>query len=344
MLLTAVTCTAATKSCAIPAEDDDRSTTVKPDTQLDGYGVPEGNFTSFYRVGRILGLGTSDRYNPDGTINLPQAYIQNGVMSPDGCVSFTLNMSLASQYYYWVQTQYSYYGTVLPLAFSSGLTVIPLIFQDGLIYQGGTPLTLPLKVRVSFNGQDIWQATINLPIRQAGYSEFRRVRVPVSAGQFHFARHTPARGGGSCALSPRPGEQNCPGLNKVVLRYSTPDSFERLFIGLDAPGVLIFGRGADISFSGMAPIFLATGCCGEQTRTFWDNTNSLPYTLSRAFRESSLPFYIPATGPPVQPDDAAIGGTIATGGQELAKRLTLYSQIFGTKWLHILAHSKGGAQ
>ena len=332
---------AAPSSCQ--GAETDRTTVVSPDTVGSYPGQFEGSSTSFYRVGRVVGPGIAQEYNSDGSLVFATTYFNNNVLTREACVGFNLTVTLNRQYYYWVQTQYMYLGTILPTAFAFGTSVplggvaLPLTFQDGLIYQGSTPVKLPLRVQVSFNGRNLWERTLQLPVQEAGYQYGTRVRVPLpDASLIRFARLSSNRGGGACPIpgGVGSGEENCPALNKLVFRYSVPDVFESIGIGLSAPGVTVFGRGSALSFSAMPPIYLATGCCGSTDTAFWNNPE-LPYTAIQSMLINKLPHSISSTIP-------AVPGTIAVGGGVLADRVTSFSKMFGSKWLHILAHSKGG--
>lgn len=332
LLLFSALCPGAIGTTCRIAEDDRRSV-YAPDNASPA--------ADRFRVTRIVGLGTADRYVQggalDGTLVAGLAAYESGVLSPDGCVSFYVIVNVPKEYYSFVQLVYDQYGTDLPIAFASGITAgaVPLAFQDGLIYQGGIPKSLPLRIRVTFNGSLILDQTRPIPIRDTGYTERFNFRVPIRAASIKFARHLPSRGGGPCPTAV--GEENCPGLNQLNFTYSLPPSFTKL--GLNA-GFGVITRGEALSFSAMAPIYLATGCCGERQNPFWDNVAGVQNTtLAHAFRLANLPFYLPDQ---TESLNQALTGTIRSGALQLPAKLQLYSKIFGSKWLHFVGHSKGG--
>lgn len=316
-----------------------------PDTGSYGPGQTEGDFTSFFRVSRIVGSGREEQFAPDGRLKFPETDIANGVLSRDGCVDFRVKVIVRKSYYSMVQVVYQDKGSILPIAFSSWLNVgaVPLLFQDGVVYQGGTPLRVPVQLRVFFNGRPLWSEVVLVPIIDADSSIEVRRRLFVDASYIKFARHLgAARGGGACSTpipSPKgPEEHNCPGLNKLSFSYDVPTEFNQLDLGL-AAGIEVLARGTALSFSAMAPVYLATGCCRE-TQGYWDRSLDFPNTFANALRSSNIPAFLP---PKVdqEPWDY-VGGTIEDGAKIVVRNIETATKWFGFKWVHLIGHSKGG--
>lgn len=115
---------------------------------------------------------------------------------------------------------------------------------------------------------------------------------------------------------------------------------ETLNLGTSAPGTIMKVFGSSLSFSAMAPILLIPGCCDENAG-FFDDSALIP-SLAEAFRQAKLPFFL-ATSTDFNAELAPpIRGTIEEGGENLAVRIAFYSKIFGSKWIHLVGHSKGG--
>lgn len=327
-------------------EEDDRRSVFLPESESYA-GQTEFDFTSFYRVNRIVGQGTLGRYQGDGTLFNAQAAIDTGVLSRDGCVGFNITAIVPASFYGFVRLVYLEKGTLAPIALSGGFTAgaVPLVFQGGVIYQGGVPMSLPVQMRVYFNGQILWAEEVLLPILESGYTTQISRRIFVDASKIKFARHLPERGGGACSTPPRPSysgppEENCPGLNKLSFQYSTSPALNLLGLGVE--NISLVGRGRLLSFSAMAPVYLATGCCSED-QSFWNKTVVSPNTLAQALTDANIPHYRP--DPQTQagrPEFLPLNGTIKQGAEELAKRLLTTTKIFGFKWLHLVGHSKGG--
>ena len=186
---------------------------------------------------------------------------------------------------------------------------------------------------------------MSVPIQEAGVEYPVTRSIPLDETRIRnlrFAtqrdRLNDIRGGYFCESVPQT-EENCPGLNILEFSYSAPESFEVLGIGTSAPGVIAKVSGKLLNFSAMAPVFLATGCCGSRTDAAFDNPQ-VPGTIAQSLRNAKLPFLL--NNSLISLFNTPISGTIEAGGGELSQRLVLNSKIFGSKWLHIVGHSKGG--
>lgn len=350
LLLSGALCQGATGSCRLG--DDDRRDIYAPDTLSSYPGQSEYTSTSFFRVKRIVGLGTADRYETgglrDGMLVNPGPSYVNGILSPDGCLSYNIQAQVLPSYFFIAKAIFLNQGRAVPLGMISGFTAgaVPLLYNNatGLLYLGSQPLTLPIRVKLYFNGIPILNREVRVPIQESGYFNPRWISgaIPIPADIIKFARHSALRGGGPCPVAVLPlqqGEENCPGLNKLSFSYSVSDAINQLGLGLGAD-VSIIGRGQFLSFSAMAPIYLSTGCCGEQPTAYWDNHPAITYTVADALRIADMPFYLPV--PSDTELNAAIKGTIRDGAVSTVENLKLYSKIFGTKWVHFVGHSKGG--
>lgn len=134
--------------------EDDRRSVFTP--EVNSYpGQSEFHYTDFYRVDRIVGKGTLENYTLSGPRDGMLATLQEGVvLSPNACVGFKVTIIVPKEYYFYVKSVFQYNSTVLPLSIAGGFTAgpVPLQFRDGLIYQGDSPIGLPIRVDVFFNG------------------------------------------------------------------------------------------------------------------------------------------------------------------------------------------------
>jgi len=103
----------------------------------------------------------------------------------------------------------------------------------------------------------------------------------------------------------------------------------------------VVAQASRLAFSAMAPVFLATGCCGEASE-YWDNQELItnPWlgdrgTIRRRFLERKVPYRDHQGNQPIT-------GSIKDGAEKLKSWIPSYASSFGHKWVHIVAHSKGG--
>lgn len=326
---------AAATSCQ--AIEDDRWSVYAPEVGTETNPV--------YRVKRIVGLGTADRITSSGTLLNPEAHYLKDVLARDACLDLNISVEVTPQYYWTVQAKYLEAGVVNRLAMISGFTAgaVPLQFRDGLIYKGSTPVLLKVDVEGILNGTLVFKKQLPLPISAAGYTDLFPDQKVVPAGSIRFARHLPSRdtSAASCPTQ-RAGEENCAGENSLVYRITVPPAFETLGLGIGG-NLSVVVRSPRLAFAAMAPVYLATGCCGETKFPAWDNPAIHPSlsTVAKAFRDSNIPFYFfPADSQ--NPFNRPVLGTIAEGGRQVYEQLKLYTRIFGHKWLHYVGHSKGG--
>lgn len=324
-----------------PAWEDDRRT-VTPGQSM------AGGFIFAHNVNRVVGMGTTVQHNPDGTLASDLA-VQNGALDPEACLGLRVRVRLDQNYYWMVREQYLFKQVFLPLAMAGGFTIgpVPVQFRDGLVFGGQPeqPLSIPITIKARFNGSLVLDQTILAPIQVGGYDKMLNVTARFKARLIKFARHRKehVEDGADCAFTGGPDLQppNCPGDNDLSYTVTVPSAFELLNIGFGTAQIYTKIESSYLSFSAMPPVVLITGCCGDNF-DFWHRPAD---HLLNAFRSVNMPVFVPKeTSGTGRPDRYwnRVPGTIEQGGFDLVARARAASQWFGSRWVNIVAHSKGG--
>lgn len=326
-------------------EDDRRS--VIPGLQVGG------GFR--FEVNRVVGMGTSTTNDPEGRLLNPNTAIQNRVLDDKACIGLKLRVKLTPGFYHVVREQIEYNSYVLPLFLAGGFAVGSVqvqLGQDGLIYTGsGQILSLPVTIQVFFNGQPLVQQTVPAPIHRDGYEKLFPVSVKIDPRAIKFARHRLEHvdNGISCVPPQQIDPPNCVGTNQLSYAVSVPPVFEQLNIGLNSAQVTANVATTYLNFSAMPPIVLLPGCCGNNL-DFWYRPNLGANThLVSMLRDVNMPTFLPraispTTNSPQGPIQYwnRITGSTESGGEQAAIRARAAARWFGSKWVHVVAHSKGG--
>ena len=215
----------------------------------------------------------------------------------------------------------------------------------------GLPMTIMRQVRIRFNGAyvgytyslavtarpDRWAADrrsvcIPVPTRMIRFAKLRKRLNPTSYADNSLGGKTPLPSPATifpCTNAPSDPEAPCPGLNDVQVVWTGGDALYGINHVLNQVGPLKLE-------SAMEPIVLVGGCCGEYGN-FWNSgeLRSGFYSFEQRMKEIGAPYAHLAYG-------EAIFGAIDIGSNFLVQNLDKIARAYGSPWLHLVAHSKGG--
>lgn len=257
---------------------------------------------------RVVGPGLPAEFVPASPGQIQSAlwptYIQNKVVRPTAWVEVSTQMVIESNL--WLLTH------------ATG---------------GNDPITITANVTFTLNGRAITQPIL---LRATMTSATRltvppvSMCVPVDASWLRFASRVmdpQTRASIPCA-DRQTGETTCPGTNEV----------EALELANYPTGVDFVSRATKVIFRAMAPVVLVTGCCGEN-EAFW-RTSTNPDDFLYGFVSRHIPYSTRAEVSP--PTGGMLSGTIAAGAGSLNVQIPAVAREFGSDWVHLVAHSKGG--
>jgi hypothetical protein len=284
--------------------------------------------SSVFRISRVVGPGRGNDIDAVGRFReeIWPTYWQNHVVSEKAHLKLHASMSIDQ----------------------SWLDLRAVDFWAG-------PLTVTVTVRFDVNGNEIASHTFPPQVFTAANPTARAVDpwdecVGFTAQDLVFARLK----GADSSCTALPGETTCPGINVVSARYEVKtqqnihDPFTGVPVWVDLPSLsfalpsylpesgYIRGRAELLTFEAMEPVILITGCCGEDS-DFWNNT-AVGQTLFQEFTDRRIPFADRSN----TTKKGMLEGTIEGGGGVLSKQIPKIAKAFGSNWVHLVAHSKGG--
>jgi hypothetical protein len=302
--------------------------------EFHGDGAP-----SYLRVTRVVGPGTAALFNTNGTLLNAATYQQNGVVSSKAYVQVFAQMTLGSSFW-------------------------------ELASIGGFPLAAQAEVTFTLNGVRIRHPYV-LTAQMTGSATVSSNAVidcfPVNTNLVRFARLT--NGGGPCPSSSHydaSKDTTCPGNNEVeaLIRFrlnaATSANIDPLpalnqapFLALTSPkfvagliaSVSTVVRGTQLSFNAMAPVMLVHGIRAGPSNDRRDLNWFDPYPFvpgtptfyqsnwfRQPFDDAKAPYSV------LKFDE----DRIEQGGSNLAAPIQQAAAAFGARYIHIVAHSKGG--
>jgi hypothetical protein len=258
---------------------------------------------TFFRNTRVVGVNV---YGGPVQAAAWQSYVQNNIVSPTAFVEVSAQMVIDPQF--WVFTHPD--GSSGDVAANGNVTFT----LNGATILGPLPFTL----------------TATSADRTPS-SNLVSFCVPVDASLLSFAGMlvNPATNASIPCADKQSNETTCPGINEV----------EALGQVDHGTGVDIVAGATKIIYRAMDPVVLITGCCQEDS-SFWggtENSNDFLYGLSTHYIPYSTRSEISQGGA-----NGVLSGTIAQGAGSLNVQIPLVAKEFGSSWVHVVAHSKGG--
>lgn len=300
--------------------------------RADSFPLIEAFQPSYFRIGRVVGPGVSSEFDNTiagvtGPILLANwsTYVANGVVGSTA----------------WVEVA----ATIIP-GFVPSVNG-PVTVKGSLQFElNGTAISAPKAF--TYTGENNTPASFTLLASTCLPLDKSNAIPPVDARLLHFARQLNDSSGAACPITVLAGEQTCPGVNEIEAHLRAEVVCPGAALGVNCPLVSVgFAASATkLIFRAMAPIVLIhgwnsgpwqwgpetpdpNGVCGagqipsDQGRTF----------INR-FVAAKVPFYCKW-----QVDRQAL---IEKGAQAMLADIPTIAAKYGTKFVHLVAISKGG--
>lgn len=262
---------------------------------------------TFFRVTRVVGPGLPTEFasGTPGAIasaNWP-VYTQNGVVS-----------------------------TLARVEVSSIMVIDPAFYYNTHLLGGNDPVNIVASVTFTLNGTAIappiiYNVTVTSP---TPIEQSVDLCVSVDASLLRFAGRLvdPSTKAGISCADQQQGETTCPGINEV-------EAFTQVNYGTS--GLNFVNQATRIMFKAMAPVVLIGGCCVEHASFWGSSTNSGDFLYGLAQRH--VPY---STRSEIDSSDGVVFGSIEQGAGQLNVQIPKVAREFGSPWVNLVAHSKGG--
>jgi hypothetical protein len=271
-------------------------------------------------VTRVVSSGLPESFQSNGTLVASTSLQNSAIISANAYLKVSFQLAIDPAYH----------------AYASGL---------------GLSMTITRQVRIRFNGAyvgytyllaatarpDRWAADrrsvcIPVPTRMIRFAKLRKRLNPTSYADNSLGGKTPLPSPATifpCTNAPSDPEAPCPGLNDVQVVWTGGDALYGINHVLNQVGPLKLE-------SAMEPIVLVGGCCGEYGN-FWNSgeLRSGFYSFEQRMKEIGAPYAHLAYG-------EAIFSEVQNGAGFLLRHLKAIAKAYGSPWLHLVAHSKGG--